>query len=144
MAWLEMFSCNQKYFVVWLAYRCLKCVRSIDCCFTWRSLVIKVENITFPSLLMSHCLMKRKPQKIVPSRNISHFEPLKFVFANLKISPICKIKARRNYGFCNQRVWEINNCEVMGQITNSLKMTRCIFNTVRFQWSVSFATKRVN
>ena len=35
--------------------------------------VVTVENIRFPSLLMSHCL-KRKPQKLVCSGNFSQFK----------------------------------------------------------------------
>ena len=59
----EMFSCNL-----------------IDCCFTKK--VIKVENITFPLLLMSWCL-KRKLQKLVSIGNFSQFEPQKCVPTNL-------------------------------------------------------------
>lgn len=47
--------------------------------------VIKVQKITFPSLLMS-CCWKRKPQKCVPSGNFSQVEPLEFVPANFKKS----------------------------------------------------------
>lgn len=45
---------------------------------------------------MSRCL-KRKLQKLVPSRNSSQFKPQKFVPTNLKNLPIHKIKFHENF-----------------------------------------------
>ena len=43
------------------------------------------------------CCLKRESQKFVPSRSFSHIELQKFVPANHKKSPICKIKLPQNF-----------------------------------------------
>ena len=64
------------------------------------------------------CCLKRKPQKLVPSGKVSQFERQKFVPANLKKSPIRKIKVPQKF-YATRYIRQTSDRERLGSGTTS-------------------------